>query len=210
MGVGAGSGAAAAVGKLALSTWRAGGKLFAPIAAGGALGPIGIALAMFAGTEAITFISDFKTGCHQAKFAGTQLARLIINQGFGQGPVNIVGFSLGCRVAYYVCKELARIAPGKHIIHNLLLLGGAAKNDPAKWDIALGCVAGRAINVYSQQDSVLYWLYQVVMFHQPAPIGLGPIRSDRFENFDATSYIAGHQEHRTRLSETLIRVQLQL
>lgn len=71
-------------------------------------------------------------------------------------------------------------------------------------------MCGRAINVYSQQDSVLFWLYQTVMFQQQAPIGLGPIRGGRFENMDATSYVGGHMKHREQLTETLIRARLQL
>ena len=183
------------------------GKLFVPAVVGSPVGVgIGVVTALF---TVATWPIDFKNACSRAKFAGIQLARIIHQQGFGQNPVNLIAYSLGCRVTYHCLKELSRLSNGQPFIHNVLLMGGAAKNDSEKWRKALGCVCGRAINVYCEQDWVLIGMYKPLMLREPAPIGLGPIRLEKFENVDATSYVTGHLEFRNKLPEILLKTGIQ-
>jgi len=183
------------------------GKLFVPAVVGSPVGVgIGVATALF---TVATWPIDFKNACSRAKFAGIQLARIIHQQGFGQNPVNLIAYSLGCRVTYHCLKELSRLSNGQPFIHNVLLMGGAAKNDSEKWRKALGCVCGRAINVYCEQDWVLIGMYKPLMLREPAPIGLGPIRLEKVENVDATSYVTGHLNYRDKLPEILLKIGIQ-
>lgn len=206
IGVGAGACAVVATGNILIKSLSIVGKLFVPAVVGN---PVGAGIASL--TSVFTVASwpvDFKISCIHTQFAGRQLARVIYNQGFGQNPTNIIAYSLGCRVAYHCLKELTKLSKGK-FIHNVLLMGGAAKNDTEKWRKALGCVSGRVINVYSEGDWILKAFYKPLMCLQPEPIGLGPIRLERVENVDATNYVGGHLSYRDKLPEILIRTGFQ-
>ena len=148
---------------------------------------------------------DFVTGCQKAAFTGKELARHLQEHVFGFVPISLIGFSMGCRVIYYCLKELSKALPQCYI-QDVILLGGAVKNDPMLWDRLLKCVAGRAVNVYSNQDGMLKKLYIIPMILKPPPIGIGPVLCMRMENFDASEYITGHQDHRKHLTETLARI----
>ena len=163
----------------------------------------------YAKASAIVGISvclrDFTIACQNATITGKQLARHIQENAFGFLPISLIGFSLGCRVIYYCLKELSRTS-NKCYIQDVILLGGAAKNDPVLWDRLLKCIVGRAINVYSSRDDTLKYFYRSYMIFKPPPIGLGPVRFTRMENFDASRYITGHQDHRKHLAETLVQI----
>lgn len=150
-------------------------------------------------------LRDFTIACQNATITGKQLARHIQEHVFGFVPISLIGFSMGCRVIYYCLKELSRTS-NKCYIQDVILLGGAAKNDPVLWDRLLKCVAGRAINVYSSRDDTLKYCYRSYMIFKPPPIGLGPVLCTRMENFDASGYITGHQDHRKHLAETLVQI----
>jgi len=207
VGAGAGGLVGLAAGNILIKSLTIMGKLFVPAVVGT---PVGVGIGLV--TSVITVAQwpmDFKNACSRAKFAGIQLARVIYQQGFGQNPVNLIAYSLGCRVTYHCLKELSRLSNGQPFIHNVLLMGGAAKNDSEKWRKALGCVCGRAINVYCEQDWILIGMYKPLMFLEPAPIGLGPIRLEKVENVNATSYVDGHLEFRNKLPEILVKTGIQ-
>lgn len=148
-------------------------------------------------------VTKFHKACNKAKFTGRQLARQIASQSFGVGPVSLIGFSLGSRVIYYALMELYALAEPQIYLQDIVLLGGAAKNDPVIWTELLTQVAGRVINVHSSNDLVLKRIYNLAMLGKPTPVGQGPIECERVENFDASSYVGGHGEHMTQLKKTL-------
>ena len=148
-------------------------------------------------------VTKFHKACNKAKFTGRQLAWQIASQAFGVGPVSLIGFSLGSRVIYYTLMELYDMAESQIYIQDVILLGGAAKNDPVIWSELLTQVAGRAVNVHSSNDLVLKRIYNLAMLGKPTPVGQGPIECERVENFDASSYVGGHGEHMTQLKRTL-------
>lgn len=148
-------------------------------------------------------VTKFHKACNKAKFTGRQLARQIASQSFGVGPVSLIGFSLGSRVIYYTLMELYDMGESQVYIQDIVLLGGAAKNDPVIWSELLTQVAGRAVNVHSSHDLVLKRIYNLAMLGKPTPVGQGPVECERVENYDASSYVAGHGEHMIQLKKTL-------
>lgn len=174
----------------------------ASVLAGGAisLGVVAAVASVIAGAGVISFHSD----CKNAAATGRKLATNIKAAAFGQFPVSLIGFSLGCRVIYYCLKELAQDS-SRCYIQDVILLGGAAKNDPILWNRLLSAVTGRAVNVYSRKDKVLKIAYKIAMMGKP-PVGLGPVLCARMENYDASAYVKSHQDHRQYLEATLLRI----
>ena len=157
----------------------------------------------------LTFISEFAMYCLQASRTGRQLAAHLQSQVFGQLPVTLIGFSLGCRVIYYCLKELYNSSSEKCHIQDVILLGGAAENKPTTWKRLQKCVSGRIVNVYSCNDSILRYFYQTAMVGRLPPIGLGPVHCVGMENYDASSYVGSHKDHRKYLASTLVRIGFQ-
>lgn len=154
-------------------------------------------------------VVSFRRACGKAKFAGKQLARHISSHSFGLGPVSLIGFSLGARVIYHTLKELHELSSGEIFIQDVILLGGAVKNDPVMWSELLTEIAGRAVNVYSRCDLVLKRMYGLAMLGKRKPVGRGAVMCGKMENYDASSYISGHKEHTRQLTRTLQVIQYQ-
>ena len=148
-------------------------------------------------------VTKFHKACNKAKFTGRQLAYQIASHAFGLGPVSLIGFSLGSRVIYYTLMQLYEMDETHLYIQDIVLLGGAAKNDPVIWNELLTQVAGRAVNVHSSNDLVLKRIYNLAMLGKPTPVGQSPIECERIENYDASSYINGHGDHMCQLKTTL-------
>ena len=148
-------------------------------------------------------VLNFHRACSKAKFAGRQLASHIAKQAFGMGPVSLIGFSLGARVIYHALLALCELEEPRVHVQDVILLGGAVKNDPTIWSELVTQVAGRAINIYSHNDLVLKRIYNLAMLGKPKPVGQGPVACSRIENYDVSSYVKGHKEHTRKLATTL-------
>lgn len=148
----------------------------------------------------------FREASFRADAAGKALANSIRSRDFGPGAVSLVGFSLGTRVIFSCLEDLAR--DDQVYIHDVTLLGGAAPSDPIAWRDRRKAISGRLINVHSSRDKVLSIIYRVAKIHRP--IGNGPIdATDIVENYDVSSYVAAHQDHRKYLDRTLETIRYQ-
>ena len=147
----------------------------------------------------------FREASFRADAAGKALANCIRNRDFGPGTVSLIGFSLGTRVIFSCLEELAR--EDQVYLHDVVLLGGAAPAEAAPWCERRRAIAGRLVNVYSSRDKVLSIVYRVAKIHRP--VGNGPINAEIVENFDASSYVATHQDHRKYLDRTLETIRYQ-
>ena len=104
------------------------------------------------GTEA------FKETHNKAKITGKLLGHYFASEnGVFQGrSISFIGFSLGCQVIKSALNRLYKL--GRHdLVHNVYLLGGATfiGNPTPQFDRFSKVVAGRVVNVFTEDDSAL-------------------------------------------------------
>jgi len=121
---------------------------------------------------------------NRCKKAGQLLADVLINRGQGNRPVSLIGFSLGARIIYTAMLELAR-RRAFGIIENVIVLGTPAPVSQPEWAAIRTMAAGRVVNVYSDQDYILAWLYRTASI-QYGVAGLQPVLVQGIENMDAS------------------------
>jgi surfactin synthase thioesterase subunit len=124
---------------------------------------------------------------------GKALAELLRARVFGKATVSLVGFSLGTRVIFECLKELAR-TESYDIIHNVMLLGGAAPSKPSQWVELERVPTGRIINTHTKRDKILAVLYRTSLRELAA--GSRPIPCGKIENYDVSEFIDGHMRYR--------------
>lgn len=138
----------------------------------------------------------------RAQKAGSVLADVIINRAQGRRPINLIGYSLGSRVIFSCLLSLA--ARGEFgLIENVYLLGAPVQKDVTKWRTARAMVSGRMVNVYSENDYILAFLYRTASI-QLGVAGLQPIENVHgVENIDASDLVSGHLRYRYLLGKLL-------
>ncbi|EWC47629.1 hypothetical protein DRE_03249 [Drechslerella stenobrocha 248] len=134
----------------------------------------------------------------RAEKAGKILADVLINRAQGGRPVTLVAYSLGARVVYFALAELAeRRAFG--IVENVYVLGAptpSGGDDGGDWVAVRGVVSGRMVNVYSEKDYVLGFLYRTSAV-QFGVAGLQQVRwPQAVENVDVSEQVEGHLRYR--------------
>ena len=136
--------------------------------------------------------------------AGQVLAEVLMQRPQGERPVTLVGFSLGARVIYQALLYLAeRNAFG--LVESVVLIGTPAPSEERAWRRIRAVVAGRVVNVYSQEDHILGFLYRTSSL-QLGVAGLQPVEGvERIENFDATVLMngKGHAQYRYIIGQIL-------
>ncbi|EEP81565.1 predicted protein [Uncinocarpus reesii 1704] len=123
--------------------------------------------------------------------AGEILADALINKAQGQRPVTLIGYSMGARVIYTCLLSLAkRRAFG--LIESAILIGSPAPAEAGQWRLIRTVVSGRLLNVYSEKDFMLKFLYRAQSM-QMNVAGIQPIEGvPGVENFDASEIVSGH------------------
>ena len=139
--------------------------------------------------------NPFSVAKARADKAGEVLADALINKAQGERPVTLIGYSLGARVIYTCLKTLAeRKAFG--LVENAVIIGGPTPSDTSHWRVLRTAVSGRLINVYSQNDYLLGFMYRTSAL-QYGVAGLQPIRGlAGIENVDVSEDIDGHTRYR--------------
>ncbi|QDS74031.1 hypothetical protein FKW77_009019 [Venturia effusa] len=137
--------------------------------------------------------------------AGELMADALINKVQGERPVTLIGFSLGARVIYTCLMSLAkRKAFG--LIENVVLLGCPAPSDSSDWRKMRSVVSGRLVNVYSENDYILAFLYRTSSIQY----GVAGLRSIEYvkgvENFDVSDIVSGHLRYRYLTGAILKRI----
>lgn len=127
----------------------------------------------------------------RADKAGVVLADALLNRVQGERGVTLIGYSLGARVIYTCLMSLAeRRAFG--IVENVVLMGTPAPSDGRVWTALRSVVAGRVVNVFSENDYILAFLYRTSSI-QFGVAGLQRIEgTSGIENVNATELVSGH------------------
>ena len=135
--------------------------------------------------------NPWSVGMVRADKAGLILADAIMNKVQGERGITLIGYSLGARTIYTCLMCLAeKRAFG--LIENVVLMGTPAPSDPRVWCTLKSVVAGRLVNVYSENDFILGFLYRTSSV-QFGVAGLQRIEeTEGIENVDVSDKISGH------------------
>jgi hypothetical protein len=127
----------------------------------------------------------------RADKAGLVLADALINKAQGERPVTLIGYSLGARLIYTCLMSLAeRKAFG--LVESVVLIGTPAPSHAADWRAMRTVVGGRLINVYSENDYILGFLYRTSSI-QLGVAGLEEVRDVKgIENVNVSELVSGH------------------
>ncbi|KZF19867.1 DUF726-domain-containing protein [Xylona heveae TC161] len=137
--------------------------------------------------------------------AGEVLADALINRAQGQRPVTLIGYSLGARVIYSCLQHLAaRRAFG--LVESVVLMGAPTPSDSSDWRNVRAVVAGRVVNVYSERDYILAFLYRTSSV-QYGIAGLQAIAGvPGVENVNVSELVSGHLKYRYLVGKILEKI----
>jgi len=149
--------------------------------------------------------NPFSVAKTRADKAGRLLADALINKAQGERPVTLIGFSLGARVIHSCLTTLAeRKAFG--LVESAVLLGAPISAHSAEWRQMRSVVAGRLVNVYSEHDYILAFLYRASALQ----FGVAGLQKADFvrgvENIDVSDLIDGHLRYRYLTGSILRRI----
>lgn len=149
--------------------------------------------------------TPFAVAKHRSEKAGEVLADALINKAQGERPVTLIGYSLGARVIYSCLKSLAqRRAFG--LIENVILIGSPIPSNSDNWKEMRAVVSGKLINVYSENDYILAFLYRATSI-QYGVAGLQQIKGvEGIGNEDLTKDVSGHLRYPELVGRILKRV----
>jgi hypothetical protein len=134
--------------------------------------------------------NPFSVAKSRADKAGEILADALINKAQGERPVTLIGYSLGSRLIYSCLQSLCRRS-AYGLVESVILMGG------------------RVVNVFSENDSVLAFLYRTSSL-QFGVAGLQPIEGvPGVENLDVSEKISGHLRYQYLLGSILTSIGLQ-
>lgn len=149
--------------------------------------------------------NPFSVAKARAEKAGEVLADALINKAQGERPVTLIGYSLGARVIYSCLMSLAkRRAFG--LIESVVLIGAPAPSTTSDWRVMRSVVASRLVNVYSENDYVLGFLYRTSSI-QYGVAGLQKIEGiPSVENVDVSETVSGHLRYRYLVGSILKKI----
>ena len=149
--------------------------------------------------------NPFSIARSRAEKAGEVLADALINKAQGERPVTLIGYSLGARVIYSCLMSLAkRRAFG--LIESVVLIGAPAPSTTSDWRVMRSVVSSRLVNVYSENDYVLGFLYRTSSI-QYGVAGLQKIEGiPSVENVDVSETVSGHLRYRYLVGSILKKI----
>lgn len=149
--------------------------------------------------------NPFSLARSRAEKAGEVLADALINKAQGERPVTLIGYSLGARVIYSCLMSLAkRRAFG--LIESVVMIGAPAPSTTSDWRVMRSVVASRLVNVYSENDYVLGFLYRTSSI-QYGVAGLSKIEGiPSVENVDVSETVSGHLRYRYLVGSILKKI----
>lgn len=152
--------------------------------------------------------NPFTLAKSRADKAGEILAEALINRAQGERSVTLIGYSLGARVIYSCLATLAK-RKAFDLVENAVLIGAPTPSDTPSWRILRSACAGRLINVYSENDRVLAFLYRTSSI-QFGVAGLAKIEGlPGVENVDVSETVDGHLRYRFLTGKVLQKIGLQ-
>lgn len=149
--------------------------------------------------------NPFSVAKNMADKAGLVLADALVNKAQGERPVTLVGYSLGARVIYSCLMSLAeRKAFG--LVESVVLMGTPAPSNAKIWRALRSVVAGRMVNVYSENDYILAFLYRTSSVH----LGIAGIQEVEdvkgVENVNVSELVSGHLKYQYRVGSILQKI----
>lgn len=137
--------------------------------------------------------------------AGELLADALINKAQGERPVTLVGYSLGARVVYSCLMSLAR-RKAFGLVESAVMVGSPCPSTTGDWRVMRSVVASRLVNVYSENDYVLGFLYRTSSI-QYGVAGLQKIEGlPGVENVDVSETVSGHLRYRYLVGAILKKI----
>jgi hypothetical protein len=154
----------------------------------------------------ICAVTDMKTTVarNRSEKAGQVLADALINKAQGERPVTLIGYSLGARVIYSCLKSLAeRQAFG--LVESVVLIGSPIPSNASNWRVMRSVVSGKVINVYSENDYILAFLYRATSI-QFGVAGLQEVANvEAVDNLNLTKEVSGHLRYPELIGKILKR-----
>ncbi|MCJ1296802.1 hypothetical protein MMC34_008369 [Xylographa carneopallida] len=149
--------------------------------------------------------NPFSVAKSRAEKAGEVLADAFINKAQGERPVTLIGYSLGARVIYSCLTSLAkRGAFG--LVESVVMIGAPTPSTTAEWRVMRTVVSGRLINIYSENDYVLGFLYRTSSI-QLGVAGLQKIEGlPSVENVNVSDLVSGHLRYRYLVGSILNKI----
>ncbi|KAK8086346.1 hypothetical protein PG994_001320 [Apiospora phragmitis] len=146
--------------------------------------------------------NPWTVGMVRAEKVGGILADAIINKLQGERAVTLVGYSLGARIIYNCLMQLSeKRALG--VVENVVLMGAPCPTEVRVWAAMKSVVAGRLVNVYSNNDYMLGFMYRTSSW-QYGVAGLQKIQGlHGVENFDVSEIVVSHRRYQHMVSSVL-------
>jgi hypothetical protein len=135
--------------------------------------------------------NPWSVGMVRADKVGAVLADALMNRVQGERGITLIGYSLGARVIY-TCLMCLSEKRAFGLIENVVMMGTPAPSDARVWCALRSVVSGRLVNVYSENDYILGFLYRTSSI-QYGVAGLQAIDGiDGIENVDVSDKVSGH------------------
>jgi hypothetical protein len=152
--------------------------------------------------------NPFSVAKSRADKAGEVLADVLINKAQGERPVTLIGYSLGSRLIFSCLQTLAkRNAYG--LVESVILMGSPTPSNAEHWRLMRSVVSGRLVNVFSENDNVLAFLYRTSSL-QLGVAGLQKVEDvPGVENLDVSELVSGHLRYQYLLGRILTLTGLQ-
>lgn len=152
--------------------------------------------------------NPFSVAKARADKAGEVLADALISKVQGERPVTLIGYSLGSRLIFSCLQSLAkRGAYG--LIESVIMMGSPTPSTAEHWRRIRSVVSGRVVNVYSEHDTVLAFLYRTSSL-QLGIAGLQPVNNvPGVENLNVSEMISGHLRYQFLLGKIMKTIGLQ-
>ncbi|KAI6714694.1 hypothetical protein JHW43_002775 [Diplocarpon mali] len=149
--------------------------------------------------------NPFSVAKNRADKAGLVLADALINKAQGERPVTLIGYSLGARLIYSCLMSLAeRRAFG--LVESAVLIGTPAPSDAAVWRAMRSVVSGRLVNVYSENDYILAFLYRTSSIQ----LGVAGLQEAQdvtgIENVNVSEMVSGHLRYQYLVGSILEKI----
>lgn len=149
--------------------------------------------------------NPWNVGMIRSEKAGMALAECIGRKVQGDRPVSLVGYSLGAR-AIYTCLMALAERRQFGLVENVVLLGAPTPADPRLWLSMKTVVHGRLINIFSENDWLLGFLYRTANLEYGVA-GLQQVSGvDGVENYNASAMIKGHLRYQYMVGKLLSSV----
>ncbi|MCJ1297477.1 hypothetical protein MMC08_000263 [Hypocenomyce scalaris] len=149
--------------------------------------------------------NPFSVAKSRAEKAGEVLADALINKAQGERPVTLIGYSLGARVIYSCLMSLSR-RRAFGLVESVVLIGAPTPCTTSDWRVMRSVVAGRLVNVYSENDYVLGFLYRTSSI-QYGVAGLQKVEGlPSVENVDVSELVSGHLRYRYLVGSILKKI----